>query len=384
MASKTTIKCSDGKPRYIVNYREPDGRQRRKTFRRSADADAFAATVEADKLRGTYVDPVAGKVTFQRYAEQWLAAQTSDVTSREGVERALRLHVFPVLGSKQLRQVKPSTVQAWLRGLTMSPTYQRAILGHVSSILSAAVDDDLLTKNPCRAASVRPPKLDPRQVVPWPTERVAAVHGSLPEPCRVAATIAAGLGLRQGEVFGLSPDDVDFLRGVVKVRRQVRLFSDGSKAFRSPKGRKERTVPLPSSVRDALAAHLAAYPAQAVTLGWDTAEGAPTTVDLVLTTPEGEPLDRSRFNRCVWAPALADAKVEAGRDNGMHALRHFFASVLLDAGESIKAVSEYLGHSDPGFTLRTYTHLMPSSAERTRQAVDAALSCYTEVTSVSG
>ena len=39
----------------------------------------------------------------------------------------------------------------------------------------------------------------------------------------------------------------------------------------------------------------------------------------------------------------------------MQALRHFYASVLLDAGESIKAVSEYRGHADPGFTLRTYT-----------------------------
>jgi integrase len=51
------------------------------------------------------------------------------------------------------------------------------------------------------------------------------------------------------------------------------------------------------------------------------------------------------------------------RDDGMRALRHFFASVLLDAGESIKAVADYLGHSDPGFTLRTYTHLMPNSTE---------------------
>jgi hypothetical protein len=47
--------------------------------------------------------------------------------------------------------------------------------------------------------------------------------------------------------------------------------------------------------------------------------------------------------------------------------------VLLDAGESIKALSEYLGHSDPGFTLRTYTHLMPASEERTKKAVDRAL-----------
>lgn len=54
----------------------------------------------------------------------------------------------------------------------------------------------------------------------------------------------------------------------------------------------------------------------------------------------------------------------------MHALRHAYASVLLDAGESIKALSEYLGHSEPGFTLRTYTHLLPSSETRTRKAID--------------
>jgi integrase len=56
----------------------------------------------------------------------------------------------------------------------------------------------------------------------------------------------------------------------------------------------------------------------------------------------------------------------------MHALRHFYASMLLDAGESIKAVSEYLGHSDPGLTLRVYAHLMPSSTERARKAIAAA------------
>jgi hypothetical protein len=51
----------------------------------------------------------------------------------------------------------------------------------------------------------------------------------------------------------------------------------------------------------------------------------------------------------------------------MHTLRRFYASVLLDAGESVKAVSE-LGHHAPGFTLRTYTHPMPSAGTRTRVA----------------
>jgi hypothetical protein len=64
--------------------------------------------------------------------------------------------------------------------------------------------------------------------------------------------------------------------------------------------------------------------------------------------------------------------LQAAPEDGMHALRHAYASVLLDAGESIKALSEYLGHSDPGFTLRTYTHLLPSSESRTRKAIDDA------------
>jgi hypothetical protein len=85
-----------------------------------------------------------------------------------------------------------------------------------------------------------------------------------------------------------------------------------------------------------------------------------------------------------WKLALAAAGVipprergarylQAAPEDGMHALRHAYASVLLDAGESIKALSEYLGHSDPGFTLRTYTHLLPSSETRPRKAIDDAL-----------
>jgi integrase len=74
----------------------------------------------------------------------------------------------------------------------------------------------------------------------------------------------------------------------------------------------------------------------------------------------------------VWKPGLDATGIPTTRANGCHALRHFYASVLLDGGESIKVVSERLGHADPAFTLRTYTHLMPDSANRTRTVVDAA------------
>jgi site-specific recombinase XerD len=66
---------------------------------------------------------------------------------------------------------------------------------------------------------------------------------------------------------------------------------------------------------------------------------------------------------------LSAAGLPAIRENGMHALRHHDASVLLEGGVSIKALAEYLGHNDPEFTLRTYTHLMPSSEARAREAV---------------
>ncbi|MER7822837.1 tyrosine-type recombinase/integrase [Streptomyces sp. NPDC096097] len=91
-------------------------------------------------------------------------------------------------------------------------------------------------------------------------------------------------------------------------------------------------------------------------------------------------MNRNFFNMRVWKPALVTAGVIPprkpgerfiqSREHGMHALRHFYASVLLDAGENVKALSEYLGHGDPGFTLRTYTHLMPNSQARARKAVD--------------
>jgi integrase len=122
------------------------------------------------------------------------------------------------------------------------------------------------------------------------------------------------------------------------------------------------------------------FPPAKVTLPWRTPDGPPLTKLLLFSRKGDGPVRRSDFNMYAWKPALVGAGVipepksgerhQAAREHGMHALRHIYASVLLDAGENIKALSQYLGHSDPGFTLRVYTHLMPSSEGRTRRAVD--------------
>ena len=113
MASIST-RTVGGKPRYDVNYREPDGRTRRKTFTKKKAADDFAVSVEAEKLRGTYIDRDAGRVTFREYAETWLAAQTFEATTREQVVMRLGRHIYPVLGGRTLAQIQPTTIQAWV------------------------------------------------------------------------------------------------------------------------------------------------------------------------------------------------------------------------------------------------------------------------------
>jgi integrase len=71
--------------------------------------------------------------------------------------------------------------------------------------------------------------------------------------------------MRQGEVFGLAADDVDFLRRVVHIRRQVKIVG-ARLVFGPPKGGKERDVPLPESVALRLSAHIAKFPPVTVTL----------------------------------------------------------------------------------------------------------------------
>lgn len=356
---------------YRVRWRGPDGRERNKTFKKKVEADRFCAVVSADLVRGQYVDPDAGKIPFETYARKWTEAQTFEETTREAVELRLRLHAFPLLGDRFLSDVKPSTIQGWLRTLAgLAPTYQKVVFANVSTIFTAAVDDELIPKNPCKAPSVRRPRSDLKKLVPWTRNRVLAVRDELPERFSLVVLLGAGLGLRQGEIFGLSPDDVDFEIGEVLVRRQVKLFAGNRQVFGLPKGRKTRRVPLPDAVAVAITAHMTARPPVEVTLPWTVRDGKPTTVSLILSSRERGALNRNYFNTYIWRPAIERAGVPDQRENGCHALRHFYASTALHEGETIKAVSEYLGHADPGFTLRTYTHLMEGSAERTKKAID--------------
>ncbi len=360
--------------RWRVRYAAPDGRERSRSFDRKTDADRFRVAVEADVQRGTYIDPSAGKMTLRRYADGWLRAQTFDEATRENTERRLRLHVYPALGDQSLGQLaaRPSAIQAWVRGLRLAASTARGVLAALSMVMNAAVDDGLIQRNPCSARSVRAPRPAGRKVVPWTADQVTAVRAALPARYQALADAGRGLGLRQGEAFGLAVEDIDFLRRVVHVRRQVKRLGNGL-VFAPPKGGRDREVPLPGSVGLRLSAHIAAYPAAAVALPWRLPDAAPVTARLLFTTVQRQAITRTPFVQRHWHPALEAAGIPKARENGFHALRHHFASVLLHDGVDIAALASYLGHTDPGFTLRVYTHLMPDGADRMRSVVDRAL-----------
>lgn len=68
---------------------------------------------------------------------------------------------------------------------------------------------------------------------------------------------------------------------------------------------------------------------------------------------------------------MRDAGIPKG--TGFHALRHYYASLLIRHGESVKVVQARLGHASAAETLDTYSHLWPDSEDRTRSAVDGVL-----------
>jgi integrase len=134
-------------------------------------------------------------------------------------------------------------------------------------------------------------------------------------------------------------------------------------------------IPLPDYVIEALAAHLAEFPAVG---------------GFVFTNDDGTPIRRNRFGP-VWraatdAAGLPRSVSERGRQEGVgfHALRHTYASLLIAAGCSVKVVQARLGHATAQETLDTYAHLWPDDEDRTRAAIDGVLGSRSDQDRTSG
>ncbi|MEV8611558.1 tyrosine-type recombinase/integrase [Amycolatopsis sp. NPDC051373] len=379
--------------RYKVRYYDPEGNERSKAFadKQLSKARAFLTSMQHDVLTGEYIAPESGAEKFRDYTMQWQKGQSADAGTRQTVNSHLKTGIFPFLGDKPLKVVeKTDTIRDWLdwlerpkveggRGLMAS--YRAVLFDTVSAILQAAADDKKIRSNPCRAKSIKRPKPVQRKVIPWPESRVHSVQLALPPEYTVIVPLGAGLGLRQMEIFGFSPDDIDRDEMIVNVQRQIRWIG-GQPVFSPPKGGKTRVVPLGAGVLDAVDDHMSLREPMTLTLPWLEPGGRPETVRVLISRalrrtrkyrdkPVWHVTQGANFTKNEWKSAFGTAGLDyVDRRDGMHAMRHFYASTLLAQGVSIKEVAEYLGHHDPGYTLRIYTHLVPSSHKRARAAAN--------------
>ena len=190
---------------------------------------------------------------------------------------------------------------------------------------------------------------------PLSTEALLAIEAAMPDRLRAMVRMMAGTGLRPGEAVGVTLDRVDFLRRTLRVDRQLLLTRPPS--FGPPKtASSARTVPLPQAVLDALAAHMATFP--------------PRAPGLLFTEPDGSPLNRDRVTKAFRRAVETAGAPTTAR---LHDVRHYYASLLIRHGESVKVVQARLGHASASETLDTYSHLWPDSDDTTRAAVDSVL-----------
>lgn len=345
--------------RYRVRWRDHDGTQCAEHFALKRDADAREAEVRVDLARGSYVAPDAGKVTVRVFASQWASGQPWRDSSRARVDHVLRAQIDPTFGSRQVRTVRPSDVQAWVGKMTASGLAASTVESYfrvLAAVMLAARKDRLIHESPCDG--VRLPRADRASsaLVPLTTGQVRRIAVQVPDRYRGLVLVSAGLGLRQGEACGLTVDRVDFLRRKVRIDRQLLTPNVGLCTLGPPKTpSSNRVLPLPSSVGDVLAAHLARFP-----VGSD---------GLVFTSSTGAALRRTTYS-----DAFRSAVRSLGIDASTHDLRHHCASMLISAGCSVRAVSGFLGHKNAAETLNTYSHLWPSDEGRITAAIDEGFS----------
>jgi integrase len=406
----------DGK--YRARYRDHAGKEHAKHFDRKIDADRWVISQEAALDRGEHIDPRAGRVRLADYAEQWFANQVHlRSATRVQYDGALRLYILPVLGSRPLATVKRSDIQSLVSAWAAQGASAASVSAYfkvLKLVFRSAVLDGLIAKSPCVA--IRQPEIVSKQVVPLTVEQVKAIAGEIKPRCRAAVLLGAGCGLRAGEILGLTEPNIRWMNREIVVTQQLLRGGQRGRHLAPTKTRSsERVVPAPDFVLEALSAHIATYglgrdqivftaPDPAAlhfnvgslgAAGRDRAGADISSLRSALRdaweTRSEHPLGHNRLNQSfASAVGAVNAKAaererdrKAGRttlpllpsipeNTSPHDLRHHYASMLIDGGESVVVVARRLGHANPSMTLNIYSHLFTDAAERTRSVVDAA------------
>ena len=373
--------------RYVVTYRDADGRQRKESARTYDDARRLKTERSGQVDKGEFHAP--SKQTVAVYAREWIEVYQGKgggfrERTRRDYRRDLERYVVPFLGAKRLTALRRQDVSAfvaWLvddaaqrerhrrenaerakaglrplrePGVLRDRTVAR-IVAVLKACLSSAVLLDLRPDNPASRCVL--PSRDP---MPMPGEdddlegsvkaltraELAAFLLVVHPAWRVLFRLLAATGLRISEALALDVRHLalDGSRPHVKVRRA--FGPDGMGRPKSAHG--VRDVPLPAALVSELRAQVARLPGP-----------EPATADrwgsLAFPSAVGAPMDADNLRRRVLKPAAEEANVAW---SGFHAFRHSFASLHIERGTNIVRLSRLLGHHKPSFTLDVYSHML--------------------------
>jgi integrase len=342
--------------RYQARYHDPFGVRHAETFDTKADAGTWLSVQQTDLLRGQWVDPRAGEITFEKYATTWLEQRWNlRPRTQEMYESFLRVHLIPQLGKVELGQLTTPAIRAWhaelLRRGRPGKTTVAKLYRLLKTILSTAVEDNLILRNPCvikGAAVERTPERTPATL-----EQVRALVEAVDERYRAMFLVATFAGLRWGEIIALTRQRIDVEHGTVRVVEQFVEMKNGTRLLGPPKSAAGvRTVAIPPHILGDIEHHLASMT-------------GPRSDDLVFHSPDGEPMRRSNFNRRIFRPAAAAAGLPA--TFRFHDLRHTGSTLAASTGASTRELMARMGHASPRAAL-IYQH---ATVERDHAIADA-------------
>lgn len=346
--------------RWQIRYTGPDGLRRsaRHTYPTKADATRALALIEADIIRGKWVDPSSSPRSLEEYASAWISERPGlSARTTELYRSLLRIHIAPTLGRLDIHGVTPAAVRSWRQQLldnhvgatTVAKAYRllRAVLG-------TAVDDELIARNPCRIKGA--------SVERTPERPVLTIHESLAlaeaiEPrYRMLVLLAVFGSLRWGELLGLTKTDVDLDEATVHVRQSVAEVG-GKLVTKSPKSAAgRRSIALPRWLVDELRPHLAEFAER-------SDEGR------LFVGPKGATPRRGHFTK-VWRAAKRGAGIPELVH--FHDLRHTGNHLAAASGATTKELMGRMGHASMRAAL-IYQHRTAARDRLIADALDALL-----------
>lgn len=331
--------------RWRAVWFEPDGRQRKKSFRTKEAAAAFMVDVQAKINAGEYHPLSAGRITLADWAEVWFAAQVHQRDgSRETIRRRMDRNIIPELGHIRLRDLTRVHIQAavavWSESL--APSTVKTTYVYLAGMLKAAVMDKHIKTMPTEGVNL--PRVERRRVRPLSVATVQQLVNAISPTYCDAVIFAAATGLRPSELFGLTWDRVDLDKGMVTVDQQLLARgADGAPVLGPLKTEASyRSVKI--------------GPATILVL---KRQGKQDGGGLVFQNTAGPCYRNTRTMAWQAARELVPA-IGAG----WHQLRHHHASLLIAAGLSPVAVAHRLGHKDATQTLEVYAHLWDSDEDK--------------------